>query len=110
MLEINNVGSSAIVFFKTFKNIAILLTVMVLIYSIFAFTTNVTTAYDNNYLNSSNGTLDYLSISLGSKANSRGSNIGNANTYYLVSSWLGIPMLVVWLLLFIWMKKGIRKL
>lgn len=83
---------------------------MVVIYSIFAFTTNLTTAYDNNYLNSRNGTLDYLSISLGAKVNSYNANQGNSATFYLVSSWLGVPMLVIWFFLLIRMKKSIRKI
>lgn len=83
---------------------------MVVIYSIFSFTTNITTAYSNNYLNSNNGTLDYLSISLGAKVNSYNANQGNSETFYLVSSWLGVPMLVVWFFLLIRMKKGIRKI
>lgn len=42
---------------------------MLCIYSVFSFTTNLTTAKSNNYQNSWGGTLDYLSISLSAKVN-----------------------------------------
>ena len=74
---------------------------MTLAYSIFAFVTNLTTAYSANYLNSSHQTLDYLSISLGSKSRLIGSNSNSeGETYYYVSSWLGVAMLGAWWVLF----------
>ena len=63
-----NLGTATTIFFKTFANIGILLLIMTIVYSAFAFGTNISTAYSSNYLNSSNSTLDYLSISLGSKS------------------------------------------
>jgi hypothetical protein len=44
---------------------------MVVIYSVFAFATNISVANDYNYINSKNSTIDYLSISLGAKANAK---------------------------------------
>lgn len=41
---------------------------MTVVYSVFAFATNISIAKSSNYLNSNNSTLDYLSISLGSKS------------------------------------------
>ncbi len=41
---------------------------MTLIYSVFSFASNISVAKTSNYLNSSNSTLDYLSISLGAKS------------------------------------------
>lgn len=78
---------------------------MLLIYSIFTFATNISVA--NSASNS--GPLDYLSISLGSKANSASTN-EDAKTYYLASSWLGVAMLGVWLIVLIIMKKRTKKI
>jgi len=63
-----NLGTANRIFFKTFMNIGILLVVMAVVYSAFALGTNISTAHSSDYLNSTNSTLDYLSISLGSKS------------------------------------------
>lgn len=82
---------------------------MTLVYSIFAFATNIETARTTDYLNPNRG-LDYLSISLGSKSRvSTGSN-RDGEKYYLVSSWLGVAMLVIWMVIFVWIKRKVRKI
>jgi hypothetical protein len=63
--EIKNLGIANRVFFESFKYLAILLAVMVVVYSAFAFGTNISVANNTNY---NSGSLDYLSISLGSKS------------------------------------------
>lgn len=73
---------------------------MVLIYSIFSFVTNITVGQQAL----KGGVLDYLSISLGSKAKASTTNT-NANNFYLVSSWLGVAMLALWLLALVLIKK-----
>jgi hypothetical protein len=50
---------------------------MAVVYSAFSLGTNISTAHSSNYLNSSNSTLDYLSISLGAK--SKHSSIENSD-------------------------------
>lgn len=102
ILDVNGLGASTVVFFQTFFNIGILLGIMVVVYSIFSFATNVSVASE-----STSGTLDYLAISLGSKANNSTKN-DSANTYYLVSSWLGACMLIFWLITLVKMKKDLK--
>lgn len=62
-------GTATRVFFKTFIFLAILFTIMLFVYSIFAFTTNIIVAKNSDYLRTTNSGLDYLSISLGAKSN-----------------------------------------
>ena len=47
---------------------------MAVVYSAFAFGTNIASARSSNYLNNANSSLDYLSISLGSKSRINGKN------------------------------------
>lgn len=74
---------------------------MTFIYSLFTFITNIVAA--NQTVDSG---IDYLKISLTSKV--KGSDKSAAETYYLVSSCLGIIMLVAWFIAFIIMKKMIK--
>ncbi len=62
-------GTATRVFFKTFIFLAILYTIMLFVYSIFAFITNIIVAKNSDYLRTTNSGLDYLSISLGAKSN-----------------------------------------
>lgn len=91
-------GSSTVVFFKTIINIALLLIVMVLIYSVFSLATNVSIAQGVNNSN-------YLVISLGSKSSNQASDNQKAQDFYLASSWLGVSMIVIWGILFVFLKK-----
>jgi hypothetical protein len=94
-------GSSTIVFFKTFINIALLLIVMIVIYSVFSLATNVSVVETSK-------TSNYLVISLGSKSNSEASNNEKAKEFYLTSSWLGAGMVLIWGILFIFLKKQVK--
>jgi len=76
---------------------------MLVIYSIFSFATNLAVA-DSNTKDS----MDYLSISLRSKFFKSTEDNDLGKIYYLVSSWLGVAMLVIWGILFVFMKKDIR--
>ena len=61
-------------------------------------------------MNSSNSTLDYLSISLGSKSkHNKASNI-DGEMYYYISSWLGVLMLVFWWFMFACFKRKIANI
>jgi hypothetical protein len=70
IMDVNGLGASTVVFFQTFKNIAVLLLIMVVVYSVFSFATDISVAKES----SKNGYLDYLIISLGAKANSSSTN------------------------------------
>ena len=80
---------------------------MAVIYSAFAFGTNISTAYSSNYLNSSNSTLDYLSISLGSKSKHKDLSKSYGEEAYYISCCLGLLMLFIWLFLFIYFKSKV---
>ncbi len=69
MEHIIHLGTATRVFFKTFIFLAILYTIMLFVYSIFAFITNIIVAKNSDYLRTTNSGLDYLSISLGAKSN-----------------------------------------
>lgn len=103
IMDVNGLGASTVVFFQTFINIAILFSIMIVVYSVFSFATNISIAKDSK----PNQALDYLAISLGSKANNSTTN-DNANIYYLASSWLGVAMLVFWLIALVKMKKDLK--
>lgn len=107
--KINNLGAATSVFFETFMHIGILLLVMTVVYSAFALGTNISAAYSSNYLNSANSSLDYLSISLGSKSRVNGKN-SDGEQYYYISSCLGLLMLIIWWFLFVFYKNEIGKM
>lgn len=61
-------GLSTYLFFATFKNLSILLMIMILVYSIFALLTNVLASNKIDDINSLNfDTVDYITISLAAK-------------------------------------------
>ena len=95
-------GLSTYLFFATFKNLSILLMIMTLLYSIFALVTNVLAS--EAYASAggiSVASLDYIVISLSSKQQ----NPTDTNkTYYFVSCWLGLGMIVVWMLSLVGIK------
>ena len=73
---------------------------MLLVYSLFAFGSNISVAKSTNYLNNT-ANIDYLSISLGAK--SRQTTVSQnktGETLYLVSAWLGVLMLLIWMFMF----------
>lgn len=85
--------------------LAMLLIIMTLVYSGFAFITNIIAASNSGSLFNEEGNLDYLAISLGSKVNKSGAINDDGKQFYLISSWLGIAMLLVWFIYFIFIKK-----
>lgn len=82
---------------------------MTVVYSAFAFGTNISSARATNYLNSGVSSLDYLSISLGAKSRINGMN-SDGEQYYYISSCLGVLMLIIWWLLLIFFKNEIGKM
>lgn len=103
--NIKNLGIANRLFFQTFKYLAILLGVMVVVYSAFAFGTNVAVARNTNY---NSGSLDYLAISLGSKSRYAAGTInGDGQNFFKISSWLGFVMLLLWAFILGFIKKEI---
>jgi hypothetical protein len=100
--DIKNMGLSTYLYFSTFKNLAILLSILLVIYSSYALATNVLASNalsDSGVINYSK--IDYLSISLSSKqTNDTTSN----RLYYYNSCWLGVATAIIWLLVIIWIK------
>ena len=64
--DISNIGVSTYLYFKTFKNLSILLLIMFFVYAIYALITNVV-ASGKTTLTDLKTNVDYLTISLGSK-------------------------------------------
>lgn len=95
----NHIGSPTLNLFKTMLNLMLLLAVMLIVYSAYSFASNIidsdnaskTTATD-----SSSVIFNFLKISLGSKATNGGDN----SLQYYISSWLGVGMLVFWIIMF----------
>ena len=100
--DINNIGTPTVVFFKTLINLALLLAVMTILYSAFSFATNITEAERTGYLSHSS-----LAISLGSKSNANGSTDDRGENFYLVSSWLGLVVLIIWAIMFGFIKRQV---
>jgi hypothetical protein len=102
--SINNIGISTFLYFKTIKNLAILLIVMTILYSGYALATNIIASgvYDRyvqenlGYVDPKyNSTFSYVALSLGSKQlNPTDEN----KTYYFIQCWIGLGMVTVWLL------------
>ena len=100
--DIKNMGLSTYLFFATFKNLSILLTILTIIYSAYALATNVLASS----LVSSTGTInytqiDYIKISLSSKQTY---DTPENRTFYYVSCWLGVATMLIWLLVIISIK------
>ena len=64
--SVKTLGTANRIFFETFSFLSALLIIMFLVYSVFAFITNIIVASRTDYLTTQN--LDYLSISLGAKS------------------------------------------
>ena len=88
-------GTSTYLYFETFKNLSVLLSILTLVYSIYALVTNVIAA-KNNALGG-DYTVDYLTISLASKQ----SNATDLNKmFYYIQAWLGVAVVIVWIVIF----------
>lgn len=95
-------GLSTYLYFSTFKNLAILLTILLIIYSGYALATNVLASNslgDSGIIDYSK--IDYINISLSSKQ----MNYTPTNRlYYYISCWLGVATAIIWLLVIICIK------
>lgn len=60
-------GVSTYLYFSTYKNLAILLSIMFIIYSVFAIITNVIASNNYNSMMNAVKKVDYIAISLSSK-------------------------------------------
>lgn len=95
-------GLSTYLFFSTFKNLAILLTILLVLYSGYALATNVLAS--NAMSNSgiiSYSKIDYINISLSSKQTN---DTPTNRVYYYISCWLGVATAVIWLLVIMAIK------
>ena len=96
--EIKNMGLSTYLFFATFKNLSILLVIMTIVYSGFALATNVI-ASSNGAIDISQ--LDYIAISLSAKQKNQ---TDDNKLYYFISCWLGLGMILVWIIALVGIK------
>lgn len=99
-----SIGLSTFLYFQTIKNLGIVLVEMLLVYSIFAFATNLVASgkfTTCGTLANCSTNLDYLAISLGSKQL-------HATTenqmFYFIQCWLGVAMVVIWFITFAILK------
>lgn len=86
-------GVSTYLYFSTYKKMAILLLILTVIYSAYALITNYM-ASRNGSLSNRQTSVDYISISLSSKATN---DTSTNRTYYFVQCWLGIATIAVWI-------------
>jgi hypothetical protein len=100
--EIKNMGLSTYLFFSTFKNLTILLVILILVYSGFALFTNYGAAKSGNLdFSKASYTEAIVGISLSYK------QVFNTDTnkmYYFISCWLGVAMIVIWIIALIGIK------
>jgi hypothetical protein len=75
---------------------------MIVVYSVFSLATNISIAQSMN-------TSNYLVISLGSKNSNSSSDNQKAQDFYYASSWLGVAMVVIWGIFFIFLKIQVKK-
>ena len=95
-------GLSTFLFFSTIKNLAILLTILLAVYSGYSLATNVIAS---NLLSTSGAVnyskIDYINISLSSKQTN---DTPTNRLYYYISCWLGVGTAVIWLLVIMAIK------
>ena len=100
--DINNVGISTFLYFQSLKNLAILISLMGLIYGIYALATNIVAANTGDTTNlSSYVPADILSISLGPKQQYQ---TDQNKQYYLIQCWIGLALMIVWGITFVLLK------
>lgn len=108
--EINNIGISTYLYFQTIKNLAVLLVILSFGYSIYALATNVKASAEYQKYIKDGGlildpkllsTISYVALSLGSKQlNPTTDN----KTSYFIQCWIGLGVVILWLLLFFFLK------
>lgn len=99
--DINSLGISTYVYFRTIVNVAILLALMLLIYSLYSIATNIKASQMEIQGNTSNSMLKFLSISLGSK---QLLTTDEKQTMYVIGAWIGCAMLIIWSVTFMGLK------
>lgn len=99
--EINNLGISTYVYFKTIINVGILLAIMFVVFSIYSIATNIKASNMPSAGNASGKALNFLSISLGSIELFSSEEKRNL---YVIGAWIGSGMLAIWAGIFLWLK------
>jgi hypothetical protein len=94
-------GLSTFLYFQTFKNLSILLAIMTILYSIFALVTNIIASQVLTSAGIQTTSLSYITISLSSKETNK---TDTNSMYYFISCWLGVGMLLIWMLVLIGIK------
>ena len=91
--EIDSLGISTYLYFKTTINLGILLLIMLVVYSLYSLITNIVAANMESQGVSASAILSFLSISLGSKQLYAS---GQKTTLYVAGAWIGLVMLLLW--------------
>ena len=106
--DLNNIGVSTYLYFETLLNLTFLLGVLFVIYAVYALITNIMAANEYRRIVSSDELTEqfksyesFLVLSLGSKQLHETST---DKKYYEIQCWLGVALLVVWGLIFTWIK------
>jgi hypothetical protein len=94
-------GVSTYLYFSTYKNLAILLVIMMIIYGAFALATNILASTAVTSSGISISTVDYISISLSSKQTN---DTSRNRLYYYIQCWLGVVFTLIWSLVLIYIK------
>ena len=96
--EVKNIGISTYLYFNSFKHLGILLTLMGLLYSIYAIATNLKA---NNTNTTVLGVIDYIAISLSPKQLNA---TDSSNKFYLAQCWIGVGVITIWAFVFAALK------
>jgi len=99
--DIKNMGVSTYLYFSTYKNLALLLVIMAVIYGAYALGTNVLASKAVSSSGISISTVDYISISLSSKQTN---DTSRNRLFYYIQCWLGVVFILVWSLVLIYIK------
>jgi hypothetical protein len=99
--EINSLGISTYVYFRTIVNVAILLGIMFIVYSLYSIATNIKASEMKIDGNMSSEILKFLSISLGSKELF---SSDEKQLLYVIGAWIGCAMLIIWGVVFMGLK------
>jgi hypothetical protein len=104
MSDINNVGISTFLYFQTLKNLSILLILAFIFYGCYAMITNIISSLPANAALSTlrNYTAkDFLIISIAPKEKYA---TETDQTFLIIQCWIGMGLLIVWMIALIFMK------
>lgn len=104
MPNINNVGISTFLYFQTLKNLSILLTISFIIYGCYSIITNIISSLPANAALStlrSYTPKDFLIISIAPKEKYA---TDSDQTFLIIQCWIGMGLIIVWLISLIFMK------